>query len=72
VFGGRALWSCRPPFRRSGPGGSPFDAGDRHQQVALEGEPGDPPLDLSREAVDGFVEEVDTGDLPDPFAAKMT
>jgi hypothetical protein len=61
------------PIRRPAPGGSLFDAGDRHQRVALEGERGDPLLDLGGEAVDGFVEEVDMGeDLSDPFAAKMT
>ncbi len=62
-----------PDFGDQDLGGSLFDAGDPHQQVALAGERGDSLLDLGREAVDGFVEEVDMGeDMPDPFAAKMT
>ena len=38
--------------------GALLDAGDRHQQLTLAGERADPRLDLVREAVDRFVEEV--------------
>jgi hypothetical protein len=45
---------------------APLDAGDRHQQVTLASERGDPLLDLRRELVDPLVEEVDVRkDLPD-------
>ena len=40
-------------------GGALLDAGDRHQQVTLAGERGDPLLDLGRQPVDRLVEEVD-------------
>ena len=66
VFGGRERAHVDADLGDQHLGGALLDAGDRHQQLTLAGERGDPLLDLVREPVDRLVEEVDVReDLPD-------
>ena len=59
VLGGRERVHVDADLGDQHLGGALLDAGDRHQQLTLPGERGDPLLDLARQPVDRLVEEVD-------------